>query len=119
MVLRVHRLEQKNTKHHSETDQSRVRFNVHGGRQRNEVRPSLEMARFRGGGKRVKKMRLYKCFKKQKKKKKMQVTNHILFCVGITRPKRNFYAIRKKAFWNWNKSYRFPGTPLTRLQNTK
>lgn len=51
VVLRVHRLEQKNTKHHPETDQSCVRFNVHGGRQRNEVRPSLETARFCGDGK--------------------------------------------------------------------
>lgn len=38
VVLRVHRLDQKNTERHSQADQPRVRFDVHGGRQRNEVR---------------------------------------------------------------------------------
>jgi len=41
VVLRIHRLEQKNTKHYSQTSEPIVRSNVHGSRQRNEVRPRL------------------------------------------------------------------------------
>lgn len=37
VVLRIHRLDRKNTKHNSQADQSGVRSDVHGGRQRDEV----------------------------------------------------------------------------------
>ena len=39
VVLRIHRLKQKNTKHYSQTSESIVRSDVYGSRQRNEVRP--------------------------------------------------------------------------------
>jgi len=42
VVLRIHRLEQKNPKYYSKTSESNIRSNVHGSRQRNEVRPVTE-----------------------------------------------------------------------------
>jgi len=115
MVLRVHRLDEENTDVHSKTDQSRLRPDVHGGRQRTEVsrQPrtvSVNTEHTRG------RLRSKQTFGSPDPNRRQ---SNCLSVAGTTRRRRSSCAIRKKAYWNWNRSCRSPGTRSTKRLNTK